>query len=55
MLLLEQNITRKPSNETAIELDKVKSKKYEVKVIYKNTVHASKPEGYLLGLYFLVS
>ena len=56
MSLFEQNSTRKKWVEKAPELDTdVKSKKYEVEVIWDSMIYAKESEGYLQGLYYLVT
>ncbi len=55
MLLLEQDNTRKRQVEIAIELNKGKSKKYNVEAIRNSAVYARESEGYLSGLYYLVT
>ncbi len=41
--------------ETAIELDKGDSKKYEVEAICNSAAYTRESEGYLPGLYYLIS
>ena len=55
VLLLEQDTIKKGQVETAIELDKGNSKKYEVEIICNSAVYARKLEGHLPGLYYLIS
>ncbi len=55
MSLLEQDTTKKGWVETAIELDKGNSKKYDVKTICYSAVYTRQLEGHLPGLYYLVS
>lgn len=58
MLLLEQNTTRKElvdKNVIRIEFEAGNSKKYKVKVLWKNMVYYVKElKGNLLTLYYLV-
>lgn len=59
MSLLEQNITKKRwvnnNNIMAhLQLDKVESKEYEIKVICDNKLYANKWKSHLPGLYYLV-
>ncbi len=54
MSLLEQDTTRKKQVEIAIELDESNSKEYKVEAICNSAMYASKLEGHLLNLYYLI-
>ena len=55
MLLLEQDITKKGQvDKTTIKLDEGDSKEYKVKAICDSAFYASKLEGHLSGLYYLL-
>ena len=54
-LLKQDTIRRRRVDEITIELNEGNSKKYEVEAICNSAVYASKSEGHLPGLYYLVS
>ena len=55
MSLLEQETTRKGREFSVPEFKPGDNKKYEVEAIQDIAVYAKKADGYLLGLYYLVT